>query len=134
MLELLVQNSLESVDAGSRVTISITIGLDDRGWIVMEMADDGRGMDPGTAEHAIEPFFTTKPNRFGVGLTIANGIWRRHSGTLSLRSSVDEGTTIRLCIDPQPNPGLLPVDRRAIPVLVESTPLPPASEPSRSSG
>ena len=51
-------------------------------------------------ERAIEPFFSTKPGQLGVGLSIANGIWRRHRGTLSLKSQPGEGTTVRLCVEP----------------------------------
>jgi C4-dicarboxylate-specific signal transduction histidine kinase len=53
-----------------------------------------------TMARAIEPFFSTKPGRLGVGLTIANGIWRRHRGTLSLKSQPEDGTSIRLCVEP----------------------------------
>ena len=49
-----------------------------------------------------EPFFTTKPDRDGVGLTIAQGIWRRHRGALSIDSRPGQGTTIRLSIGPLP--------------------------------
>jgi two-component system, NtrC family, sensor kinase len=49
---------------------------------------------------ATEPFFSTKPGHPGIGLSIANGIWRRHRGTLSIRSRPDEGTLIRLCVEP----------------------------------
>ena len=57
-------------------------------------------MPPATAERAIEPFFTTKHGHLGVGLSIANGIWRRHRGTLAVFSRAGEGTKIRLCVDP----------------------------------
>ena len=51
---------------------------------------------------AVEPFFSTKPSHLGVGLSIANGIWRRHRGTLSIRSQPGEGTAVRLCVVPPP--------------------------------
>jgi signal transduction histidine kinase len=57
-------------------------------------------MDEATLVRATEPFFSTRPGHLGVGLSIANGIWRRHRGTLSIRSQPDEGTQVRLCVEP----------------------------------
>jgi signal transduction histidine kinase len=81
-------------------TIRIHTGMDNRGWNVLEVHDTGLGMEPSTLERAVEPFFSTKPGHLGVGLSIANGIWRRHRGTLSVRSQVGEGTQLRLCLEP----------------------------------
>jgi two-component system, NtrC family, sensor kinase len=101
MLSHLIDNAHEALPAGGG-TISVTTGLDSRGWIVMEIRDSGQGMESETLERAVEPFFTTKPGHFGVGLSIANGIWRRHHGTLALRPRPGEGTTVRLCVEAAP--------------------------------
>ena len=74
--------------------------MDGRGWVVLEIQDSGQGMTASVLERAVEPFFTTKPGQMGVGLSIANGIWRRHRGTLSLKSAPGEGTILRLCVEP----------------------------------
>jgi signal transduction histidine kinase len=47
-----------------------------------------------------EPFFTTKDGHAGVGLTIAQLIWRRHRGAFSIESSPGGGTRVRLSILP----------------------------------
>ncbi len=57
-------------------------------------------MSPDVLRRATEPFFSTKPDRAGVGLTIAQGIWRRHRGSLSIDSQPGQGTTVRLSIGP----------------------------------
>jgi two-component system NtrC family sensor kinase len=77
--------------------------LDQRGWVALEVADTGKGMRPEDLERAVEPFFTTKNGHLGVGLSVANGIWRRHRGTLSIHSKINEGTTLRLCVEPSGN-------------------------------
>jgi len=100
MLDLLVANSLEAMTAGGEKAISFSTTLDSRGWVMLEVRDTGRGMGPEILEQAVEPFFSTKNGHLGVGLSIANGIWRRHRGTLSLRSQAGEGTTLRLCVEP----------------------------------
>jgi signal transduction histidine kinase len=48
--------------------------------------------------HAQEPFFTTKTDGSGLGLTIASQIARDHSGELRIESREGEGTTVTLCL------------------------------------
>ena len=98
MLDQLTTNSIEA--AGDGAEIHLATSVDNRGWVVLEVRDTGRGMIPEVLERAVEPFFSTKAGHLGVGLNIANGIWRRHKGTLSVRSQPGEGTTVRLCIEP----------------------------------
>ena len=100
MLDLLVANARESMTPNGERAILFTTSVDSRGWVMLEVRDTGLGMPPKVLEQAVEPFFTTKNGHLGVGLSIANGIWRRHRGTLSLRSQPGEGTTLRLCVEP----------------------------------
>jgi two-component system NtrC family sensor kinase len=100
MLELLVANAREALAGHRQDSIELTTSVDARGWVMLEIRDSGRGMEPEILEQAVEPFFSTKAGHLGVGLSIANGIWRRHRGTLSLRSRPGEGTVVRLCVEP----------------------------------
>jgi two-component system, NtrC family, sensor kinase len=99
MLVLLLQNAYEAMPEYGGV-ILLSTSTDSRGWIVLEVRDSGSGMETHTLERAVAPFFSTKPGHIGVGLSIANGIWRRHRGTLSIQSQPGEGTRIRLCVEP----------------------------------
>jgi signal transduction histidine kinase len=99
MLSHLLLNAYEAMPPGGG-TVRVTTSSDSRGWNVLEVTDTGVGMDPRTLERAVEPFFSTKPGHLGVGLSIANGIWRRHRGTLSIHSQPLEGTRLRLCVEP----------------------------------
>jgi two-component system NtrC family sensor kinase len=99
MVRLFLTNSYEAAGEGP-LKINIKGTVDSRGWIVIEFVDDARGMHHAETGRAVEPFFTSKPAHIGVGLSIANGIWRRHRGTLSVRSIAGEGTCIRLSIEP----------------------------------
>jgi two-component system NtrC family sensor kinase len=99
MLGLLLDNAQEALPPdGGRITIRTRV--DERGWVVLDVEDNGAGMTAAVQERAVEPFFTTKSGRLGVGLPIANGIWRRHRGTLAVRSRLGEGTRVRLCVEP----------------------------------
>ncbi len=99
MFEHLIQNAHEAMPAGSR-RISFTTLFDARNWLVIEVGDSGCGMSPETLKRASEPFFTTKSGHDGVGLTIAQAIWRRHRGAVSIESTPGQGTTIRLAVGP----------------------------------
>lgn len=99
MLGHLTRNAVEAMPSQQGV-IALSTATDTRGWVVLELRDSGEGMTHETLERAVEPFFSSRPGHLGVGLSIANGIWRRHRGTLSLRSQPGEGTVVRLCIEP----------------------------------
>lgn len=99
MLNHLLVNAREAMPPAGG-TVRLTTSTDARGWNVLEVRDSGLGMHTTTLERAVEPFFSTKPGHLGVGLSIANGIWRRHRGTLSIHSQTGEGTLVRLCVEP----------------------------------
>jgi signal transduction histidine kinase len=99
MLGHLLANAYEAMPK-QEGTIWITTATDARGWVVLEVRDSGLGMENEIMVRAVEPFFSSKHGHLGVGLSIANGIWRRHRGTLSLRSQPGAGTVIRLCVEP----------------------------------
>ena len=99
MLVRLVQNAKEALP-GRRGTIEFSTHTDSRNWVIVTIRDSGCGMGPEVLRRAGEPFFSTKPDHAGVGLTIALVIWRRHRGAFSLESEPGEGTTIRLSIWP----------------------------------
>ena len=68
--------------------------------VQVEVADDGRGMDPEILEQIFVPFFTTKPvgEGTGLGLSISRQIIEKHGGTIEVESVLGEGTTFRICL------------------------------------
>ncbi len=95
MLRAIVRNAVEAFGAGAG-TVTIRTGIDASDWLFIEIQDDGCGMPQEVQVRATEPFFTTRPGHEGVGLTIAQGIWRRHEGSLAIESQPAHGTTVRL--------------------------------------
>jgi len=67
-------------------------------YVVIDVADTGRGMPPDVAERAFDPFYTTKPSGRGTGLGLAQvrDLARRSSGTARLASHPGQGTTVTL--------------------------------------
>jgi signal transduction histidine kinase len=67
------------------------------GVVLIEFSDDGPGI-PASALHAIfEPFYTTKTDGSGLGLSISYSIIEQHGGTLSVQSG-GARTTFRIAL------------------------------------
>jgi CheY-like chemotaxis protein len=67
-------------------------------YVVVAVTDTGMGMEPGVAERAIEPFFTTKEVGKGTGLGLSQvyGFVTQSGGHLEIESAPGQGTTVRL--------------------------------------
>jgi len=100
--------------AGLQMQIEVVTRSQDLGP-VLEVRDNGAGMDEATQERVFEPFFTTKgPGEgTGLGLSIAHGIVRAHGGILECDSVLGRGATFRVKLPPAPvagEPGRPPPD------------------------
>jgi signal transduction histidine kinase len=104
MLDGLLENAREALAAGGGVVTAST-SVDPMGWLVLEIRDDGPGMAPEVLERALEPFFSTKPGREGLGLALARGIWRRHRGAFAIETAPGAGTLVRLSCPPPRDAG-----------------------------
>ena len=73
--------------------------------ILLEIADNGYGMDQKTLDKIFNPFFTTKDvgKGTGLGLSICRRIIEQHRGTIRATSALGKGTTftVELPIDPE---------------------------------
>jgi signal transduction histidine kinase len=67
-------------------------------FVRIDIVDEGCGMSAQTLEHAVEPFFTTKPigAGSGLGLSVADGFMRQSGGTMTITSAPGAGTTVSL--------------------------------------
>ncbi len=66
--------------------------------VVLEVVDDGAGMDEATQSRIFEPYFTTKPQGTGLGLATVYGILRRLGGLVHVASRVGDGTTFTVAL------------------------------------
>jgi CheY-like chemotaxis protein len=69
-------------------------------YVLLEVADTGRGMDRQTRERIMEPFFTTKKDREGTGLGLSTvyGIVKQLDGFLTVTSTINRGSTFTVFI------------------------------------
>ncbi len=68
------------------------------GWggSVICVRDNGCGMSPDVLEQAFIPFFTTKPNGTGIGLSLCRQIILKHGGSITIDSEEGRGTTFTI--------------------------------------
>lgn len=88
-------NAAQAIDRFGYINI-VTKLTDDK--LIIKIADTGCGMDTETANRALEPFFTTKPegDGTGLGLSISYSIMRSIGGDLRLSSEHGKGTEVFL--------------------------------------
>lgn len=88
-----VLNAAQALDGveGGRVVVAARTGPGGRP--VIEVTDNGPGIPATARDRIFIPFFTTKPDGSGIGLSLARQIMRLHGGTLTLHSVPDEATT-----------------------------------------
>lgn len=91
----IILNAIEAMPMGG--TLSITIDSSDEA-VRLKIADSGRGIGEEEAKKIFEPFYTTKTQGLGLGMPYAKKIIEQHGGTISLSSTVGEGTTISISL------------------------------------
>jgi len=71
---------------------------DQRRWCVIEVSDNGQGMDPATVDRCFEPFFTTKDRTKGTGLGLSTvySVVTQAGGEITVDSALGEGTTFTI--------------------------------------
>lgn len=95
MINLLL-NAVHAVSGRDDSLIEIAACLGSEGAIVLTVKDNGVGIVEEALDKIFIPFFTTKENGSGIGLSLSRQIIRLHKGTLRVSSVVDEGSTFTL--------------------------------------
>lgn len=77
--------------------LTLNISLLDAGEIsIIRIRDEGMGMSPEAISHCMDPFFTTKKNGTGLGLTLSKQYTQENNGTLTIRSEREKYTEISI--------------------------------------
>jgi signal transduction histidine kinase len=99
----LLTNAREATGRGGRVAVSAQHRHE---GVVIVIADGGSGIAPEHLSRVLEPFFTTKSNGSGLGLTICRSIVWEAGGTINIRSELGKGTQVDVTVPPAPIPHL----------------------------
>jgi nitrogen fixation/metabolism regulation signal transduction histidine kinase len=92
----LVQNARHSLEGRPEGRIALTSELDQKGIVLIAVADNGLGMSGALQEKIFVPFFTTKEKGSGIGLSLSRQIMRLHGGAIACRSKEGEGSVFTL--------------------------------------
>jgi CheY-like chemotaxis protein len=69
-----------------------------RPGVCLEVLDEGQGIEPRDMERIFNPYFTTKGQGSGLGLTIAHSIVTHHGGMIEAESEPRRGTVVRVTL------------------------------------
>lgn len=87
----LVKNAMEAVKGAPDPAISVAVSKDAEGTVLFQIADNGPGIPADLQEQIFVPFFTTKNEGSGIGLSLCRQIIQLHKGSLSVISKIGEG-------------------------------------------
>lgn len=93
----LVKNAIQALEereAGRKICLSAH--AEPKRRVVINVEDNGSGIEEEALKKIFIPFFTTKQQGSGIGLSISRQIMRQHKGSISVKSTIDEGTTFSL--------------------------------------
>ncbi len=95
VINLLI-NAIDAVKevANPEIKIKIIESVSNKHRI--EIADNGKGIDPEEIEKIFIPFYTTKKEGSGIGLSLSRQIMRMHKGSIHVNSELGNGTEISL--------------------------------------
>jgi len=89
----LMRNAMEALRDGGRIVLS---AFQEGGRVVIAVSDNGPGIAPDQRDKVFVPFFTTKRQGSGVGLTLVRQIAIVHGATVAISDTDGGGTTISM--------------------------------------
>lgn len=99
VLENLIKNAIQAVDAKTGIITLVTSVSDDRSKVVLDLVDNGQGITVAAARKLFRPGFTTKKRGWGMGLTLVKRIVEEyHVGRIVLLTSRPGETVFRITL------------------------------------
>lgn len=86
-------NAIQATPTGSGIFVQADIKQNE---VVVEVLDNGSGIDANSASKIFDPFFTTKPEGegTGLGLSVSYGIIKKHGGTIQIDNADNAGVSV----------------------------------------
>jgi len=94
LLNLLL-NAIQACETGGHVRAEVT---NDGESVTLAVSDNGKGITPENLPNIFRPFFTTKGDGTGLGLSLARRIVEDHGGRIEVTSTVGEGTRFEVVL------------------------------------
>ncbi|WFU45118.1 PAS domain S-box protein [Bradyrhizobium sp. CB82] len=99
----LILNAIEAMDCldEGRRELRISTAADDSNGVVVAVRDNGPGFDAAMVDRLFEPFYTTKPDGIGMGLSICHSIIEAHGGRLWAGANEPRGAVFQFNLRPE---------------------------------
>ena len=91
----LILNGVQAMPAGGTLTV---VADADKDHLRLTVADQGTGIERQALAKIFEPYFTTKPNGSGLGLSIARWIAEAHGGKITVESAPGQGSRFQVLL------------------------------------
>jgi two-component sensor histidine kinase len=98
VIENVIKNAVDAM--GGKGNIQVKILKDNEGNIVIDIKDDGKGMNKSKVKQVFKPGYTSKKRGWGLGLTLAKRIIENyHGGKIFVKATeINKGTTFRVVL------------------------------------
>ncbi len=90
------KNALQSVGSVEKGKVLILAGIENNGKKYIEIRDNGPGIPPDVIDEIFVPFFTTKSEGTGIGLSLSKRVMQLHGGGIQVHSIPNQETVFRL--------------------------------------
>ncbi len=94
----ILKNALEAVEEQPQPKIQIIAFASSDGKIGIQIKDNGMGIAPDKLEQIFIPFYTSKEEGSGIGLSLSRQIIRMHKGSIEINSEEGNGTVVNMFI------------------------------------
>ncbi len=111
----IILNACEAIKDNGRLAIT-TIFSEEEQMVKVDIKDNGVGIAEEDLPRVFDPFFTSKEQGTGLGLSVVYGITNSHQGTIEVKSKVGEGTTFifKLPIKPKATETSTPIEEQGM--------------------
>jgi PAS domain S-box-containing protein len=93
-----IRNAVEAVKEYGKITVTLRYAYESLQSVVVEVKDDGNGIDAEDMPHIFNPFFTRKNYGTGLGLSLVKKIIDIHQGMIDIFSKKNEGTKVLIML------------------------------------
>lgn len=92
----LLNNAQDAVADRAQAEVVISSTVNKRGHVIIEVSDNGCGIDEEIGERVFIPFFTTRREGSGIGLALSRQMMVAHGGGITYANNPDQGTRFTL--------------------------------------
>jgi nitrogen fixation/metabolism regulation signal transduction histidine kinase len=92
----LLLNAMEALGGCREPGIQLSSWMNERGRVIIQVTDNGLGIAPEVKDNVFIPFFTTKKEGSGIGLSFARQVMHLHRGLIAVRSQPGAGSVFTL--------------------------------------